>query len=48
MESSNDAPAVESDPVSDLTINFSETAQILFAAGSVVDTLASPRRGLLR
>ena len=41
MDSRNDPPAVESDPVSDLTINLPETAQILFAAGSVVDTLAS-------
>jgi transcriptional regulator with GAF, ATPase, and Fis domain len=41
MESRNDPPAVESDSVSDLTTNFSETAQILFAAGGVVETLAS-------
>jgi GAF domain-containing protein len=42
MESkSNKIQAIESDPVSDLTINFSETAQILFSAGTVIDTLAS-------
>jgi transcriptional regulator with GAF, ATPase, and Fis domain len=35
------ASLVESDPVADLTVNFSETAQILFSAGSVVDTLSS-------
>ena len=36
-----DASLVASDPVADLTVNFSETAQILFSAGSVVDTLSS-------
>ena len=41
LDLSNETPAVESDPVSELTINFSETAQILFSAGSVFDTLAS-------
>jgi transcriptional regulator with GAF, ATPase, and Fis domain len=41
MDPSSRTPEVESDPVSDLTINFSETAQILFAAGSVIGTLAS-------
>ena len=39
--SGDDPPTVQHDSVSDLTINFSETAQILFSAGSVVDTLAS-------
>src|ERR1700678_621500 len=41
VDSSTGSISVESDPVSDLTINFAETAQILFSAGSVVDTLSS-------
>jgi GAF domain-containing protein len=32
-------PPVDTDPLSELTVNFSETARILFAAGSVTDTL---------
>jgi hypothetical protein len=41
VDHNEDASLVESDPVADLTVNFSETAQILFSAGSVVDTLSS-------
>jgi transcriptional regulator with GAF, ATPase, and Fis domain len=41
MDSSSETLAAGTDPVTDLTVNFSETAQILFSAGSVVDTLAS-------
>jgi GAF domain-containing protein len=33
-------PPVDTDPISELTVNFSETARILFAAGSVTATLA--------
>jgi GAF domain-containing protein len=32
--------SIDTDPISELTVNFSETAQLLFAAGSVIDTLA--------
>jgi GAF domain-containing protein len=31
---------IDTDPLSELIVNFSETARILFAAGSVTDTLA--------
>jgi GAF domain-containing protein len=31
---------IDTDPLSELTVNFSETARILFAAGSVIQTLA--------
>ena len=41
MDHNTDASIIESNPVADLTVNFSETAQILFSAGSVVDTLSS-------
>ena len=41
MDRNKDTSLVESDPVADLTVNFSETARILFSAGSVVDTLSS-------
>src|SRR5580700_4602536 len=36
---SGDRPIADSDPASELAANFSETARILFAAGSVTDTL---------
>ena len=35
-----DRVIVDSDPASELAANFSETARILFSAGSVTDTLA--------
>jgi len=34
-------PAVDRDALSEIALNFSETARILFSAGSVTDTLAS-------
>ena len=40
MESSKDQMSIVRDPVSEITLNFSETAQNLFSAGSVTDTLA--------
>jgi GAF domain-containing protein len=40
MEAIEHQPPIDTDPISELTVNFSETAQILFAAGSVTDTLA--------
>ncbi len=41
MDSSMDSTSFELGSISDLTINFSATAEILFSAGSVTDTLAT-------
>jgi len=40
MDSTEDRAITEEDPLSELTVNFSETAWMLFAAGSVTATLA--------
>jgi GAF domain-containing protein len=41
MEFGEGLPAVDRDALSEIALNFSETARILFSAGSVTDTLAS-------
>jgi hypothetical protein len=41
MEFGEGLPAVDKDALSEIALNFSETARILFSAGSVTDTLAS-------
>jgi hypothetical protein len=41
MEFGEALPAVDRDALSEIALNFSETARILFSAGSVIDTLAS-------
>jgi hypothetical protein len=41
VDSTRDSTSIDRDPISELTADFSETAQILFSAGSVSDTLAS-------